>query len=334
MTPTESQNILIADPIHPDALAALKAEGFVVDLCPDDTPEQLLEKVAGYDAIIGRTSTSLDATLLSAATKLRCIGVHATGWNHIDVATATNNNVAILGYPSDKSTVADERLEGAFIPTAEHVMLGMLAAAGNFCTATTSLKEKRWEKYNLVGTELYGKTLGIIGLGRIGSLVAERAEAFGMRVIAHHPNLSSAEAAERHAELVPISDLYTESDYITVHVPQRPETINLIDAAALTQMKPTAVLINTARAPIVNDTDLLTALNNNTIAGAVIDVFGKYPDGVNWELVQHPKVIATPHIAGVSHESLKRVSTYITTSVTDYLKHGKIRGLINPEITT
>ena len=325
---SNTEKILVVDPIHPDAITLLEDSGYEVTVAPTYTTQQIQEIISEYVAIIGRTSTHIGEEILTQGTQLKCIGVHATGWNHIDIETATKNNIAVLGYPSDPNSLKDQRTEGAFVPTAEHVLLGMLAVAGNFYTATTSMKDGRWEKYNLMGTELYGKTIGIIGLGRIGSLVADRARAFGMNVIASHPNISDEEALKRGAKLVSLETLYSESDYITIHVPQKPSTINLIDATSFSKMKKGAVLINTSRAPIVNEEALIEALDTNILSAAVLDVFNGAPT-VNWSLVQRENVLATPHIAGVSSESLERVSLYTARNVIEYLTSGNSIGLIN-----
>lgn len=320
--------ILAVDPIDPEVRKKLQKE-FVVDQKVGLSKEAIIKIVGKYDALIGRTSTKIDKDIIAAGTKLRCIGVHATGWDHIDLEAATKAGIAVLGFPPQKGAFKTERLQGSFIGVAEHVMLGMLAAAGNFYNTVSGMKAGRWEKYKFVGTELFGKTIGIIGLGRIGSLVAERAKAFGMRVVAYSPNLTDAEAKKRGATRVSLPTLLKESDFVTVHVPKGPKTIGMIDKQIFKKMKKGAVFINTARAAIVNEKDLIEALTKGHLRAAVIDVFEHPPHGVNPKLVKLPNVFATPHIAGVSTESLSRVSTYIGESVATFLKKGTVRGLIN-----
>lgn len=321
------KHILITDPIHPTVLNGLQKQ-FVVDQKIGLSKEQLLRIVGNYDALIGRTTTKLDAEVLRAGKNLTCIGVHATGWNHIDIEEATRLGITVLGFPSDNKQFKKDRLRGSFIGVAEHVLLSMLACAGDFYNTVAGMKAGKWEKYKFSGTELYGKTLGIVGLGRIGSLVAERARAFGMRVVAYHPRLSKQEAKRRGAELVSLKTLYRVSDFITVHVPQTVKTVGLINKKSFSEMKKGVVFINTARAAVVVEKDLIEALENGVVRMASIDVFEHSPKGVNQRLVRMKNVLATPHIAGISQEGLERVSSYIGKSVSDYLISGKKRGSI------
>jgi D-3-phosphoglycerate dehydrogenase len=323
------QKVLITDPIHPDALEYMKKAGLEVDLKTNLSPSEIKDCISRYEALICRTSTKLTADILGAADNLKCIGVHATGWDHIDTTTAKEKNILLLGYPSDKESVLDSRHNGSFVPVSEYILMTMLATTKRLIEANESMKNEKWEKYSLSGGEIYGKTLGIIGLGRIGSLVADRAKAFGMEVIAYHPRVDKTEIEKRGATSVSLEELYKKSDFITIHVPKKQENIGLIDSTAFKAMQKRPVIINTSRAAIIKEEDLVKALFEDKIKAVVLDVFDNVPDGINWELVKNPKVIATPHIAGVSDESLKRVSTYVTGLVTDYLINGKIGGLIN-----
>lgn len=326
-------SILAVDPI--DSAVKLKLQKrFNVDEKLGLSKEEIIKIIVNYDALIGRTSTKIDKDIIEAAKKLRCIGVHATGWDHIDIEAATARGIAVLGYPQDKRNFEKDRLRGSFIGAAEHVLLCMLATAGNFYSTVAGMKAGRWDKYKFQGTELYGKTLGIIGLGRIGSLVAERAHAFGMQVVAYAPGLTSTEAKKRGATKVSFDTLLKHSDFITLHVPKTPETHQMIGAKEFKKMKRGSILINTARASIVDEKALIRALTNGTLRAAAIDVHEHPPHGVNRQLIQLPNVLPTPHIAGVSVEGLSRVSTYIAESVAQYLTNGTARGLINAKKQT
>jgi D-3-phosphoglycerate dehydrogenase / 2-oxoglutarate reductase len=325
------KKILITDPVHPEVLQVLK-RNFSVEQKTGLSKEELISIVGSYDFIIGRTTTKIDADVLRAAKKLIGIGVHATGWDHIDVSEATKRNIVILGFPPNKKRFKSQLTEGSSIPVAEHVMLGMLAAAGNFYNTVASMKAGRWEKYSFSGTELYGKTVGIIGLGRTGSLVAERAKAFGMRVVAYSPRLTRLEAKKRGALLVPIEKLCREADFITIHVPKTPETVGLLNEKLFSIMKDGVIIANTSRASVIAEPALIDALKKQKVRAAVIDVFEHPPRGVNPELVALSSVLPTPHIAGVSQESLKRVSSRLAKIVSDFLHLGKAQGVINPEV--
>jgi D-3-phosphoglycerate dehydrogenase len=323
------KKILVTDPIHPEAIAYLKEQGFFVDIKTDLDSNALKQALPGYQALICRTSTKVTGDVLLAGDSLQCIGVHATGWDHIDTITARDRGILLLGYPPRQDTFDTDKHNGSFIPVAEYVLMNMLVTSKKLIEANHSMKSQKWEKYSLSGSELYGKTLGIIGLGRIGSLVAERARAFGMEVIAYNPRLEESEAARRGAKLVSLETIYDQSDFITVHIPKTPENINFINMEAFHKMQKKPVLINTSRASIINENALMKALEDNLLKNVVLDVFEGAPHHINWELVRHPKVIATPHIAGVSDESLRRVSLHTAKIVTDYLKYGKINGLID-----
>lgn len=321
--------ILVVDPIHPGTLKTLKKH-FSVTVKKGMTHEELIRTIPPYHALIGRTSTKIDAAVLAAGTHLRCIGVHATGWDHVDVSAATARGIVLLGYPSDKKQILKDRLNGSFIACAEHTILAMLAAAGDFYHMCDTTKKGGWEKYGFAGTELYGKTVGIIGMGRIGSLVAERARAFGMHVIAYGPRTSAVQMKKFGAQKVSLDELLRQSDFITLHVPSTPETHHLINKKTLARMKRGVILINTARAAVIDEAALLDALNRGKVRAAVLDMLAGAPKNTNKKLREHPRVMATPHIAGVGAESLARVSAHIGTLVTNHLLYESMDGAINP----
>jgi D-3-phosphoglycerate dehydrogenase len=326
--PKKRQKILVVDPVHLKALEETR-KSFDVDVALNLTKAELIQRIPSYQAIICRTSTPIDKDVIAAATQLRCIGVHATGWDHVDIEAATNRNIAVIGFPT-KKRFGKDIAHGSFIPAAEHVLLSMLASAGNYYHMNASMKEGRWEKYLFEGTELYGKTLGIIGLGRIGSLVAQRARAFGMSIIAYSPSLSSQEAKRRGAKKVSLATLCRQSDFISLHIPHTPKTRGFIDAKFLAQVKRGVILINTARDAIIDEPALLQSLDAGVVRMAALDVFDKPLSTTSKALIAHPKVLATPHIAGVSKESLARVSSYIFGSVKKHLKGQRVENIINP----
>jgi D-3-phosphoglycerate dehydrogenase / 2-oxoglutarate reductase len=322
------KKVLITDPIHDESVSYLKGQGLDVHIMLGLSEQEIKDLIEDYNALICRTSTKVTRDILLSAKNLECIGVHATGWDHIDYDTASKNGVLLLGYPPDKENFLKDRLNGSFIPAAEYVIMTMLSVTKKLIRANESMKSGRWEKYDLSGGELYGKTLGIIGLGRIGSLVAERASAFGMRVIAYHPRISDSDFKLRKAESVCLDELYEQSDFISIHVPKTAETMGLVEETAFDKMLKKPVIINTSRASVIDEKALEIALSTDKLSAVVLDVFDNAPKNVNWELVKHPKVIATPHIAGVSDEGLLRVSSHIAKLVADYLIRGEIRGQI------
>jgi D-3-phosphoglycerate dehydrogenase / 2-oxoglutarate reductase len=325
---TNQLRVLITDPINQDSIEELIKRGWKVDQVSKLKKDELLEIVSNYEVIIGRTSTKIDKEIIDRAKKLKCIGIVSTGWDHIDIEAASERNVKVFGLPPKKEIIPEHFEKGSFIPTAEHTILYMLAAAGDFLNTANSMKRGEWNKFGFSGTELYGKTLGIIGLGRIGSLVAKRAQSFGMNVIANSERLTVEEVKERGAELVEFSDLLERSDYISLHVHQNEKTVGLIGEKEFKKMKDGVVLINTSRALVIDELALINVLDSK-IKAAAIDVFKGAPNDINWDLVKHPKVIATPHIAGVSQEGQRRTAFHVVDSVYNYMKNGDVTYAIN-----
>lgn len=325
----KSTRIIITNPIHEKAILALKSAGFSVDKKFNITQNELLKIIGNYHILVGRTTTKITKEILEAAKKLICIGVHATGWDHIDIETANKLGITLLGFPSDHKKIFSQRTEGAFVATAEHTILLMLAAAGNFYNVASSMKSGKWEKYSFDGIEIYGKTLGIIGLGRIGSLVADRALALGMKVLVYHPRLNASQIKKFGAKKVSLEVLCKQSDVITIHVPKTKETLGLLGEKEFKNMKKGSILINTARAAIVDQKSLKQSLKQKHLRCAAIDVYDNPPYGIDWNLVNLPNVIATPHIAGVSQESIERISLYVATQIINFIKYNKQENAIN-----
>lgn len=303
--------VLICDRIA-DAGIELLREHADVDLKTGLSPEELLKIVGDYEAVVVRSATKIKANLIERAYKLKVIGRAGSGLDNIDVETAKKRGIKVVNCP-DANTRA----------VAEHTIALMLALARHLPEADLSLKEGRWEKKKLVGTGLFGKTLGIIGFGRIGREVAIRAQAFGMRVLVNQRRPTPELNLEANVKAIDLIDLLEESDFVSLHVPAKPETENLIGAEQLALMKPTAYLINTARGSVVDEAALLDALNAGRIAGAALDVFSKEP-AVDSALAQHERVIATPHVAASIEDAQNLAAVTVAWQVIDVIEDGSV----------
>lgn len=326
--PNKKIKIIIANPIHRDAISLLRSSGFSVTRHETKSKKDLLQSIRNHQAIICRTATKLDKEFFAAAENLKCVGLASTGYDHIDLEEASKRGVYVFGLPSENPKINVYK-SGNFISTAEHTILLILASARNFYQAVSSTKEGRWEKNNLMGREIYGKTLGIVGFGRIGKLVAQRASGLGMKIIAHDPHLSQEHANVHGARLVSLATLCKKADIITIHAPQTPETIGLIDQKCFSLMKPGVVIINAARASIINEDALLANIKNGKVRSAAIDVFKNEPLDAPSELIGMPNVIATPHIGGSTEEALRRISMDTAKNIISYLKYGRKTNAIN-----
>src|SRR5579871_1883764 len=307
--------VIVADKISERGVKLLKEQaGWNVVLTTKDT---IGKELADAEALIVRSATKATADLLEKAPRLRVIGRAGVGVDNIDLDEATRRGVLVMSTPG-----------GNAVSVAEHTFALMLAMARQVSRLDKSMHEGKWEKGSAAGTEVRGKTLGLIGLGRIGSEVAVRAEAFDMRVIGYDPYISEAAAKEMQVELVPLEKLLAESDFISLHTAVSPATQNMINAKTLAQMKKGAWLINAARGELINEGDLAEALKSGQLAGAALDVFVEEPTK-NTALVALPNVLATPHIAGSTTEAQEEVGTQVAVQVRDYLADGVIRNAVN-----
>ena len=299
-------DILISENIRGAAVDAL-SQTFSVEFAPElwKAPDTLLEKIPDFRALIVRNQTKVDAQLLAAATSLKVVGRAGIGLDNIDVASARQHGIAVA-YTPDQNAIS----------VAEIALGMMLCLARMIPAADTDTKAGRWNRHAFVGTELYGKTLGIIAAGKIGFLTARRAQAFGMRIVAHDPFLSRDNVLlrELQAELTSLDDLLAQSDFVSCHLPSTPQTMGMLNAARFAKMKPTAFFINTARGEVVHEGDLIQALKQRTIAGAALDVRSKEPP-VAGELESMPNVLLTPHIAAFTHEAQERVTYAVCEDV-------------------
>jgi D-3-phosphoglycerate dehydrogenase len=311
----DHMKVIVADKISERGVQLLKEQpGWNVVL---STKETLNAEIADADALIVRSATKVTADLLDMAPKLRAVGRAGVGVDNIDLEAATKRGVLVMSTPG-----------GNAISVAEHTFALLLALARQVPRLDKAIHEGRWEKSSAAGTEVRGKTLGLIGLGRIGSEVAVRAEAFDMRVLAYDPYISEAAAREVSVDLVPLEKLFAESDFVSLHTALSPATQNLINADSIAKMKTGARLINAARGELIDEAALAQALKSGKLAGAALDVFVEEPPK-NSPLVGLPNVIATPHVAGSTTEAQEEVGTQVAVQIKDYLAEGIIRNAVN-----
>jgi D-3-phosphoglycerate dehydrogenase / 2-oxoglutarate reductase len=310
--------IVVADDLPASSLDLLRAEsGWVIDARSGRTPDALAADVAAADAILVRSATKVDARLMDAAPSLRIIARAGTGVDNVDVAAASSRGILVVNAPGANS-----------ISVAEHTCALMLALARSVPAADRAMKSAKWEKKRFLGTELRGKTLGIAGLGRIGQEVAQRARAFGMRVVAHDPYISEEVAAGFGVELLSLDGMCGTADYLTLHLPSTPETKHLFDDRRFATCKAGIRLINTARGELVDEAALRRAIDGGIVSAAALDVFETEPPA-DWSLAQLPQVIATPHIAAATEEAQELVGIETAATVRDFLRDGIVRNAVN-----
>ncbi|MCA9981077.1 MAG: ParB N-terminal domain-containing protein, partial [Anaerolineales bacterium] len=307
MTNAPHARVLICDPIDTAGVEKL-AEIAQVDQHFDLSPADLLAAIGDYDALIVRSATKVTAEVIARGTRLKVIGRAGAGLDNIDITAAQEAGIAVVNSP-DANTLA----------VAEHTLALMLGLARRLVPADQSLKAGRWDKKKFIGTGLSGKTVGIIGFGRIGLQVAQRAQAFGMRILVNQRR-RTPEVSLEHVTSVDLDVLLRESDFVTLHVPLKPETRGLIGAAQLALMKPSAYLINTARGGIVDEAALLAALDAGQIAGAGLDVFGQEP-AVESDIAKHEKVLASPHIGASTHDAKRDAALTTAVQICDILNN-------------
>ena len=309
--------IIVADSLPTSALEVLQADGWIVDARTGRAPKELAVDLADADAILVRSATQVDATLIAAAPRLRIIARAGVGVDNVDVVAASARGILVVNAAGASS-----------ISVAEHACALMLALSRTIPSADRLMKAQKWDKKNLLGTEVRGKTLGIAGFGRIGQEVAQRARAFGMHVITHDPFISADMAARSGVELVSLETLCASADYITLHLPATKETRHLFNDARFAACKPGLRLINTARGELVDEAALRRAIESGIVAGAGLDVFEKEPP-TDWSLAQLPQVIATPHIAASTEEAQELIGIETATTVRNFLRDGIVRNAVN-----
>ncbi|HUI23721.1 MAG TPA: hydroxyacid dehydrogenase [Nitrososphaerales archaeon] len=300
--------ILICDHVEVEKLAL--GPGVVVDYRPTITKDELLDVAGEYDAFIVRSRTKIDRAVLDRATRLRLVARPGTGLDNVDVDYAKSKGITVINSP-------ESLVEGV----SEHVMLLMLALSRKLVMADVGTKAGKWEKNALMGKELKGRVLGIVGLGRIGKRIAEIAKTLGMSVLFYDVITIPPEvAASLGAKVVGLDELFRESDYITLHVPMTPETAHMVGTQRLGQMKKNAYLINTSRGGVIDEAALASALQSGGIAGAALDVFEKEPPV--GPILTAPNTILTPHIGGQTEEAQTNAIVVIGEKVRAFFSSG------------
>ena len=290
-------SVLVADSMDATAVALLQKEATVI--VEEVPPAQLISRLVGMSGLLVRSRTKVNAEVIAKAPSLKVIGRAGVGIDNIDVEAATKAGIAVVNAPTASTTAVAELTIGHLLSMARYLPRAHATTAAG-----------KWDKKTLQGTELAGKTLGFVGLGRIGAAVALRAQAFGMRTIAYDPYLAAQRAAELEVGLVGLAQLLAESDYLTIHAMLTDETRNLLDAKAFAQMKPTAAVVNCARGGIIDEQALLEALDGGRLRAAALDVFAKEPP-TDQRLLTHPHVVLSPHI-GASTDEAQVVAAQIT----------------------
>ncbi len=313
--------IVVCDPISPKGIALLQQRPeFEVVVLPKRLPEaELLPVVADATALLVRSETKVTRKVIEAAPKLRAVGRAGVGVDNVDVAAATQRGVVVMNTPG-----------GNTVTTAELSFAMLLALARKVPQAHSSMAAGKWDRKLFQGIELLDKTLGILGMGRIGSEVAKRARAFEMRVIAYDPYLTEDRAKAIGAEFAAeVDDIYRVADFISVHMPVTPETKGMLNAAAFAKMKPGVRIVNCARGEIISETDLVAALESGKVAGAALDVFAVEPLPAEHPYRKQPNIILTPHLGASTQEAQEKCGIEVAEVITAYLLTGEVRNAVN-----
>ncbi|MEM8754412.1 MAG: phosphoglycerate dehydrogenase, partial [Pseudomonadota bacterium] len=317
--------VLISDKLSEAAVQIFRDKGIEVDFQPDlgKDPEKLKSIIGDYDGLAVRSATKATAEIIEAADRLKVIGRAGIGVDNIDIAAASAKGVVVMNTPFGNS-----------ITTAEHAIAMMFAVARQIPNADASTQASKWEKSKFMGVEITGKTLGLIGCGNIGSVVAARAIGLRMKVIAYDPFLSAEKATEMGVEKVEeVEDLLARADFVSLHLPKTEKTAGILNAARIAKMKKGARLINCARGGLVDEAAVRAALDSGALAGAAFDVFDQEPAKDN-VLFGAPNFVATPHLGAATSEAQENVALQVAEQMSDYLNHGAISNAINaPSVT-
>ena len=309
--------VLISDKLSPDAAKVFEDRGIEVDFKPGMSAEDLLANISKYDGLAVRSATKVTPDVLARADNLKVIGRAGIGVDNIDTEAATQRGIVVMNTPFGNTTT-----------TAEHAIAMMMALVRQIPTANVSTQGGKWEKSRFMGMEVTGKSLGLIGCGNVGSIVADRAQGLKMRVIAFDPYLSPERAVEIGVEKVELDDLFARADIITIHTPLTDSTRNLINADSISKMKKGVRIVNCARGGIVNEADLREALDSGHVAGAAMDVFEVEPATDN-VLFGQDNLIATPHLGAATREAQEIVAVQVAEQMADYLLTGAVTNAIN-----
>jgi D-3-phosphoglycerate dehydrogenase len=309
--------VLVSDNISPRGVELMRKAGLDVDVKTGMSHEELMSCIGEYHGLVIRSATKVTADVIAAAAKLKVIGRAGSGLDNVDKEAATKRGIVVMNTPG-----------GNTITTAEHAIAMMFALARNIPQATSSMKSGKWEKKKFMGVEIFNKTLGIIGLGNIGSQVAKRALALEMNVIGYDPFLSDEKAKDLGIQKVDLGEIYNQADFITIHSPLTHETRNLINSETIKLMKDGVMIINCARGGIINEKDLYEAVKAGKVGGAALDVFETEPPE-DLSLLNLDKVICTPHLGASTREAQENVAVAVAEQIVDYLLQGTIRNAVN-----
>jgi len=310
--------IFVADDVSDTGLQPLRDAGFLVEKRAGLSKPELISSLLDCEGLIVRSETKVTADILEATPNLKVIGRAGVGVDNIDVPAATVNGVVVMNAP-----------DGNTITTAEHTIALLISLARSIPQANASLKSGNWERKKFIGVELQGKTLGIVGLGRIGRVVASRARAMGMAIVAYDPFIAQEQARDLEIELAPLDQVYARADFLTVHTPLTPETRGIIGREVLSKMKSGARIINCARGGLVDEDALHDAIKSGRIAGAALDVFSQEPPPSDHPLLELDQVIVTPHLGASTTEAQEGVAFTVAEQMRDYLLTGALRGAVN-----
>jgi len=311
--------VLISDKLSPKGIQLFQEEeGIEVDVKVGMSSEELISCIGAYDALVVRSATKVTPEVQAAAKNLKVIGRAGSGVDNIDVAEASKRGIIVMNTPG-----------GNTVTTAEHTISLLLSLVRNIPQATASMKERKWEKKKFMGMEILNKTLGIIGMGKIGTEVAKRAKGLFMKVIAYDPYISEEVARKLRVELVELEEVFKKSDIITLHVPKNSETTNLINRETIQKMKEGVRIINCARGGLVDEQALAEALKSGKVAGAALDVYDQEPPPADNPLLRLPNVICTPHLGASTEEAQDKVAIAVAEQIIDFLKNGTVRNAVN-----
>ena len=312
------KKILVTDAVDKKCVGILEAAGCEVKYQPG-MPRDLIEaEISNYNGLIVRSETKVNSELISLMNNMEVIGRAGTGVDNIDVEAATRKGIVVMNTPG-----------GNTISTAEHTMALIVSLCRNIAQANQSMRSGKWDKKSYRGTELQDKTLGVVGLGRIGREVAVRSKAFEMNVIAYDPVVSEELAHKVGVTLVDLNTIFKKSDIITFHVPLNDETRNMISTETLQKCKNGVKIINCARGGIINEEALLNGLESGKVSAAALDVYEKEPPDLSGKLIQHPKVVATPHLGASTEEAQEKVAVQIAEQMAGLFQKESVRGVVN-----
>ncbi len=311
-------NILVSDKLSTRGVEVLERAGFTVTVNTKLSKEELLEEIKKYEGLIVRSGTKVTKEVIEAGSRLRIIGRAGTGLDNVDSEAATRRGIIVMNTPG-----------GNTITTAEHTIAMIVAMSRRIPQATASMKAQKWEKNRFMGVELYNKTLGLVGLGQIGTYVTKLAQGLSMNVIGYDPYLAPDRARQLGIEVVELAELFQRADIISVHTPLTNETRGIINAETIRQMKDGVMIVNCARGGIINEQDLCEGLKSQKILAAAFDVFEQEPVQKDNPLIELDNFICTPHIGASTEEAQENVAVSIAEQFVDYFKRGLARGAVN-----